>query len=174
MGSFSSAPSTPSLPPSLPPDSQYLAKEGPLELWNWFDVNTWYPLGRNVGGTVYPGLMLTAGLAHRVLHALNIPLAVQEVCVFTAPVFAAFCAWAAFLLVREVRGAGAGLCAAAFMAIVPSYISRSVAGSYDNEGVAIFALVFTFYLYCKTLNTGSLAWGAANALAYFYMVCSWG
>ena len=26
---------------------------------------------------------------------------------------------------------------------------RSVAGSYDNEGVAIFALVFTFYLYVK-------------------------
>lgn len=32
---------------------------------------------------------------------------------------------------------------------VPSYISRSVAGSYDNEAVAIFALIFTFYLYIK-------------------------
>lgn len=31
----------------------------------------------------------------------------------------------------------AGLFAAAFIAIVPGYISRSVAGSYDNEGVAI-------------------------------------
>lgn len=37
---------------------------------------------------------------------------------------------------------------------VPSYISRSVAGSYDNEAVAIFALIFTFYLYIKvTLPT---------------------
>lgn len=35
------------------------------------------------------------------------------------------------------------------MAMVPSYISRSVAGSYDLEGVSIFALVFTFYLYVK-------------------------
>ena len=35
------------------------------------------------------------------------------------------------------------------MAMVPSYISRSVAGSFDNEGVAIFALVFVFYLYVK-------------------------
>jgi asparagine N-glycosylation enzyme membrane subunit Stt3 len=39
------------------------------------------------------------------------------------------------------------------MAIVPSYISRSVAGSYDNEGVSIFALVFTFYLFIKSVNT---------------------
>jgi asparagine N-glycosylation enzyme membrane subunit Stt3 len=50
---------------------------------------------------------------------------------------------------KEVRGVGAGLCSAAFIAVVPSYISRSVAGSYDLEAVAIFALVFVFYLYVK-------------------------
>ena len=32
---------------------------------------------------------------------------------------------------------------------VPSYISRSVAGSYNNEVVTICALIFTFYLYIK-------------------------
>lgn len=41
------------------------------------------------------------------------------------------------------------LVAATFYFQVPSYISRSVAGSYDNEAVAIFALIFTFYLYIK-------------------------
>lgn len=60
------------------------------------------------------------------------------------------------------------------MAIVPSYISRSVAGSYDNEGVAIFALVITFYLWVKAVNTGRLAWAAGCALGYFYMVAAWG
>jgi len=44
--------------------------------------------------------------------------------------------------------------AAAFTAIVPSYISRSVGGSYDNEGVAIFALIFVFYLWIKSVHTG--------------------
>ena len=34
------------------------------------------------------------------------------------------------------QDAGAGLLAAAMIAIVPGYISRSVAGSYDNEGRA--------------------------------------
>lgn len=57
-----------------------------------------------------------------------------------------------------------GLLAAAFVGIVPSYISRSVAGSYDNEGVAIFALIFTFYLWVKAVKTGSLMWSAASAL----------
>ena len=52
-------------------------------------------------------------------------------------------------LSQEVRSTGAGLISAAFVAIVPSYISRSVAGSYDNEGVAIFALMFVFFFYIK-------------------------
>ena len=83
-----------------------------------------------------------------------------QVCVFTAPLFSAFCALAAYLFVKEIRGQGAGLTAATFMAMVPSYISRSVAGSFDNEGVAIFALVFVFYLYVKVqLNSRtSLHW----------------
>lgn len=34
------------------------------------------------------------------------------------------------------QGPGAGLVAAVMIAIVPGYISRSVAGSYDNEGSA--------------------------------------
>uniref|UniRef100_A0A453FEP3 dolichyl-diphosphooligosaccharide--protein glycotransferase n=1 Tax=Aegilops tauschii subsp. strangulata TaxID=200361 RepID=A0A453FEP3_AEGTS len=81
--------------------------------------------------------------------SLNIPLSVETVCVFTAPIFSANASWATYLLTKEAKGHGAGLMAATILAMVPSYISRSVAGSYDNEAVAIFALIFTFYLYVK-------------------------
>ncbi|KAJ4708512.1 dolichyl-diphosphooligosaccharide--protein glycosyltransferase subunit STT3A [Melia azedarach] len=154
--------------------TQFLTKNGIYDFWNWFDDRTWYPLGRVIGGTVYPGLTLTAGTIWWILNSLNIPLSVETVCVFTAPIFSAFASWATYLLTKEVKGAGAGLTAAVLLAMVPSYISRSVAGSYDNEAVAIFALIFTFYLYIKTLNTGSLFYATLNAIAYFYMVCSWG
>ncbi|PIA64764.1 hypothetical protein AQUCO_00100320v1 [Aquilegia coerulea] len=154
--------------------TQFLTKNGIYDFWNWFDDRTWYPLGRVIGGTVYPGLTLTAGTLWWILNSLNIPLSVETVCVFTAPIFSAFAAWATYLLTKEVKGTGAGLTAAVLLAMVPSYISRSVAGSYDNEAVAIFALIFTFYLYLKTLNTGSLFYATLNALSYFYMVCSWG
>lgn len=53
-------------------------------------------------------------------------------------------------------------------------MSRSVAGAYDNEGVAIFALIFSFYVFLKACNTGSILWSVGSALAYFYMVASWG
>ncbi len=56
------------------------------------------------------------------------------------------------------------------IAIVPGYISRSVAGSYDNEGIAIFCMLLTYYLWIKSVKTGSVLWSALCALAYFYMV----
>lgn len=87
------------------------------------------------------------------IKAIMMPLSCLQVCVFTAPLFSAFCALATYAFVKEIRGQGAGLVASAFMALVPSYISRSVAGSFDNEGVAIFALVFVFYLYIKVCNS---------------------
>lgn len=154
--------------------STLLTKDGFYNIWNFFDPYTWYPLGRVVGGTMYPGLIFTAGVIWNILHWLRIPIHIQEVCVFMGPIFSALTSLSAFGLVREVRGSGAGLAAAALISVVPSYISRSVAGSYDLEAVAIFALVFVFFLYVKTLNTGSLAWATALFFGYLYMVASWG
>lgn len=56
------------------------------------------------------------------------------------------------------------------IAIVPGYISRSVAGSYDNEGIAIFCMLLTYYFWIKAVKTGAILWSTMAALAYFYMV----
>lgn len=96
---------------------------------------------------VYPGLMATAGLIHYVLNLLHVTVHIRDVCVFLAPVFSGLTSISTFLLTRELWNQGAGLLAACFIAIVPGYISRSVAGSFDNEGIAIFALQFTYYLW---------------------------
>lgn len=41
----------------------------------------------------------------------------------------------------SLQDAGAGLLAAAMIAVVPGYISRSVAGSYDNEGMHVMSIM---------------------------------
>jgi len=68
----------------------------------------------------------------------------------------------------------AGLLAAAFIGIAPGYISRSVAGSYDNEAIAIFLLMITFYLWIKAVKVGSALYGVTTALFYGWMVAAWG
>lgn len=35
--------------------TKFLAEEGFYKFHNWFDDRAWYPLGRIIGGTIYPG-----------------------------------------------------------------------------------------------------------------------
>jgi Oligosaccharyl transferase STT3 subunit len=57
------------------------------EFWNWFDHTAWYPLGRVVGGTIYPGLMVTSWMIYNFLHAVGLPVNIRDVCVMLAPAF---------------------------------------------------------------------------------------
>lgn len=154
--------------------TKVLASEGFYAFYNWFDPSAWYPLGRVVGGTVYPGLMATSGVIYNILHALNLPVDIRNICVLLAPGFSALTAWATYMFTKEMKDASAGLLAAAFIGIVPGYISRSVAGSYDNEAIAIFLLMFTFFCWIKALKLGSALFGTVAAIFYFYMVAAWG
>ncbi|XP_021949109.1 dolichyl-diphosphooligosaccharide--protein glycosyltransferase subunit STT3A [Folsomia candida] len=154
--------------------TKYLAEEGYYSFHNWFDDRAWYPLGRIIGGTIYPGLMVTSAVFYHILNFFNFAIDVRNVCVFLAPLFSSFTTIVTYLLTKELKDEGAGLTAAVMIAIVPGYISRSVAGSYDNEGIAIFCMLLTYYLWIKAVKSGSVFWGALCSVAYFYMVSSWG
>nr|POF13013.1 dolichyl-diphosphooligosaccharide--protein glycosyltransferase subunit stt3 [Quercus suber] len=155
--------------------TKYLVQHGFYDFWDWFDDRTWHPLGRVTGGTLYPGLMVTSGAIYHLLRFLTFPVDIRNICVLLAPAFSGLTAFATYLLTSEmVDSPSAGLLAAIFMGIAPGYISRSVAGSYDNEAIAIFLLVFTFYLWIKAVKVGSIMWGGLTALFYGYMVSAWG
>lgn len=150
--------------------TQFLTKEGAYALWNWFDPESWYPLGRLVGETTYPGIMFTSAFLQSLFAFFLIPIDIRNVCVFIGPIFASLTSISSFFLTKEVTGrSDSGLLTALFIAIVPGYISRSVAGSYDNEAVAIFALITTFYFYLKALNSVS-----RKPFKFFYRVRSSG
>ncbi|KAG5326748.1 STT3A glycosyltransferase, partial [Acromyrmex heyeri] len=174
--------------------TKYLAENGFYSFHNWFDDRVWYPLGRIIGGidcvlikkkklnilninfvgTIYPGLMITSAALYRISWLLNITLDIRNICVFLAPLFSSLTTIITYLLTKELKDSASGLFAAAMIAIVPGYISRSVAGSYDNEGIAIFCMLFTYYMWIKAVKTGAICWATCAALAYFYMVSSWG
>lgn len=170
----------------------------------------WYPLGRPVGTTIYPGMQFTAVYIKRYL--LN-DWSLNDVCCYMPAWFGAFASIVVGLIAVEatiprnsssnllqmiwdlVQGrttdlppvtrpvvlglnsptVECGIFSMAMMAIVPAHLMRSVGGGYDNESVAISAMVLTFYLWMRSLRDQQSAWiGALSALAYFYMVAAWG
>ncbi len=162
--------------------TKYLVTHSFYKFLNWFDDKTWYPLGRVTGGTLYPGLMVTSSVLYHLLHKFGLPIDVRNICVLLAPAFSSVTALATYLLTLEISDTVKGLrfkktaafFSALFMAIVPGYISRSVAGSYDNEAIAITLLMLTFYFWIKAVRHGSVFYASLTALSYFYMVSAWG
>ncbi|RLV83399.1 Dolichyl-diphosphooligosaccharide--protein glycosyltransferase subunit STT3 [Meyerozyma sp. JA9] len=155
--------------------TKYLVSHSFYEFLNWFDDRTWYPLGRVTGGTLYPGLMVTSGVIwHTLRDWFKLPVNIRDVCVMLAPAFSGLTAIATYYFTAELKDSNAGLLAAIFMGIAPGYISRSVAGSYDNEAIAITLLMATFYFWIKASKNGSVYYATWTALFYFYMVSAWG
>merc|ERR1719393_860946 len=54
--------------------TEYLADHGWHKFFHWFDYESWYPLGRPVGTTIYPGMQITSVVIKRTLNALGNPI----------------------------------------------------------------------------------------------------
>lgn len=195
---------------------QYLYWNGWRRFFQWFDFTVWYPLGRPVGTTIYPGMQFTAVFIKD--YIVGDAMSLNDVCCYIpawfgviATVVTGAIAWECSLPVnssqnlyaylsqspQQQRSAPAAssskvrtlsslspaiecaVMAASMMAIVPAHLMRSMGGGYDNESVAVTAMVTTFYCWIRSLrSTNSLrttiAWSIATGLAYFNMVAAWG
>lgn len=40
--------------------TEYLAEHGLSKFFKWYDMESWYPIGRPIGTTIYPGMQMTA------------------------------------------------------------------------------------------------------------------
>jgi dolichyl-diphosphooligosaccharide--protein glycosyltransferase len=156
--------------------TQYLVDNGWEKFSNWFDDMSWYPIGRHVGSTLYPGMMVTSAVIFRVLEFFDMGISLNDVCVFVPAGFSIITCIFTFLSTHEISGnVNAGIVAAGVMAIIPAHLMRSVAGGYDNESVAVAAISATFYFWVLSLRSkNSWPWGIVCGISYIYMVASWG
>lgn len=62
--------------------TEYLARNGYSKFVDWYDYESWSPIGRPVGTTVYPGMMLTAANLWHLFNYLDLGISINDVCVF--------------------------------------------------------------------------------------------
>lgn len=63
--------------------TEYLATHGWRAFFRWFDYKVWYPLGRPVGTTIYPGMQFTSVVIWRLLNeGLGYKMSLNDVCVY--------------------------------------------------------------------------------------------
>ncbi|KPA86000.1 oligosaccharyl transferase-like protein [Leptomonas pyrrhocoris] len=156
--------------------TEYMSEHGWKAFFRWFDYMSWYPLGRPVGSTTYPGLQFTAVAIHRVLAALGVRMSLNDVCVLIPAWFGSIATALVALMAYEVSGSlSVTAVASVSFAIVPAHLMRSMAGEFDNECIAMAAMLLTFYLWVRSLRTRA-SWpiGALAGVAYGYMAAAWG
>jgi dolichyl-diphosphooligosaccharide---protein glycosyltransferase len=200
--------------------AQYLYWNGAERFFKWFDHKSWYPLGRPVGTTIYPGMQFIAVWIKRFL--LN-SWSLNDVCCYIPAWFGVIASFVTAMIAYEcsiVQNTGSNLVqfvmdivhgqkttttprpveargaattsgglfkwspalesfvfTLCMMAIVPAHLMRSVGGGYDNESVAMTAMVLTFYCWVRSLRSHdewSWLWAFGTAASYFYMVAAWG
>ena len=163
--------------------AEYMAVNGLRRFFKWFDYRSWYPIGRPVGTTMFPGMQfLAVGLwrlgkwAARVFGRKGLARSLNDICVLIPAWSSAVSVLCVGLVAAQASGSWlAAGAAAACMAVVPAHMIRTMAGVYDNECVAVPAMCLSFCLWCATLRTRR-AWplGLLAGAAYGYMAATWG
>ncbi len=182
---------------------------GRAKFFTWFDHKSWYPLGRPVGTTIYPGMQFTAVfLKNYIMTSMSL----NDICVYIPAWFGVIATILVGLITYECslecntnthiiaivwnifaprnyqmqnrklstddslhkwKIAFVNSVLAMFiMAIVPAHMMRSVGGGYDNECIAISAMLLTFYFWVRSLRNGerySFLFGILTGIAYFYV-----
>ena len=88
---------------------------------------SWYPLGRPVGTTIYPGMQIISVGIWRALAAIGAPMSLNDVCCLVPAWFGVSATIFCGLMAYECSGKmSAGVYTALCMAIVPAHIMRSV------------------------------------------------
>uniref|UniRef100_A0A8C9GGD4 dolichyl-diphosphooligosaccharide--protein glycotransferase n=1 Tax=Piliocolobus tephrosceles TaxID=591936 RepID=A0A8C9GGD4_9PRIM len=159
-----------------------LCKKGFYHFWNYFDDRSWFPYGRETGQTLYPGLMLTSCFIYKLYHMFGLLIDIKIICIYIGPFFSFFTCILTYLLTKRINNttvtgslsSSSALLASLFISTSPSLISRTVAGSYDNESISIFLLLLCIYTWINCLQKGTLLSSMICSVSTFYMALSWG
>ncbi|CDR96065.1 oligosaccharyl transferase STT3 subunit, putative [Babesia bigemina] len=168
--------------------AKFMLRHGLRNFWKSFDDGSWYPFGRAVGQTVYPGLMLAAYAAHQALQYIGVDVDLKTVCVFLPAVLSAGTVYAVYLLAKEIsHNECVAVTSAFFVGPMPALVSRTTAGTqpadqhnsrtagaFDNEAVAIMLMVMSLYAWLRAVRDASIARSAGAAVTTFLMALSWG
>lgn len=80
--------------------TQYLYDNGWRKFFTWFDYKVWYPLGRPVGTTIYPGMQFTAVFLKRYFPFTR-SMSLNDVCCYMPAWFGAIASIVTGLLAYE-------------------------------------------------------------------------
>ncbi|MDP7442999.1 MAG: STT3 domain-containing protein, partial [Candidatus Bathyarchaeota archaeon] len=97
--------------------TEYIVENGYASWFSWHDTMSWYPWGRNIARSSYPGVPFTGAFVYFVARAMSLDLTVYQVSLYFPVLMGTITCVVAYFLGRDLGGSSTGLLAAFFMAI---------------------------------------------------------
>jgi len=132
--------------------TEYVVENGYKAWFSWFDMRSWYPWGKNMPRTTYPGVPFTGAFIYFVLRALGLQVTVYDVCLYFPVFMGTITCIVAYFLGKDLGGSSSGLFAAFLLAISESFIGRTGLGFYDTENIGIFGMTTTVFLFLRSID----------------------
>ena len=62
--------------------TEYIVENGYSAWFTWHDTLSWYPFGRDIATSSYPGIPFTAAFVYQVLHFFGSNISVYNICLY--------------------------------------------------------------------------------------------
>ena len=159
--------------------TEHIVENGFFSWMNWKDSLSWYPQGRDVAQTSFPGLALTAAFFYRVTDALGLPITLLQLCVVFPAIMGALTCLVIYFLGKDIGGKKVGVFSAFFLSLNSSYVSRTSLGFFDDETVGIFGILLFMLFFLRSIEPKgtfrtNLFYSVAAGLSLGYLFASWG
>ena len=146
----------------------------------WHDIQTWFPVGRNVAATSQGGLQLAGAMTYLLVYdVFGVQITLYDWLVIFPVLLGALTAIMFYFLVRKIAGDAAGLFAALVFAVSPPLIERGNLGWFKSEPLAILLFVTASYLMLTVFDKeravrGRVARALMGGLLLGYANTAWG
>jgi dolichyl-diphosphooligosaccharide--protein glycosyltransferase len=154
--------------------TEYIADNGFGAFFTWYDDSTWVPFGRDMSTAAYMGVPFTTATVYSIVNALGIQVDVLTVALVMPAFMGALTTIVVFFIGRELHNNTVGLFSAFFMAFMPAFLQRTIAGFYDNEMIGVFAICLTLFFFTRSIKRDSLFSAIGAGLSLAYLKGSWG
>lgn len=159
--------------------ADYVVRNGYSAWFTWNDTLSWYPYGRDIPHTSFPGLPFSAAVVYSLLVSLGFNFSLYDVCIFFPILMAFLTCLCIYLLGRDLGGRSVGLLASFMMAVGPAFILRTYLGFFDTENIGIFSTVAMSLFFLRSIERekpllNKVLYSVAAGLSLSYFHASWG
>lgn len=152
----------------------YIVTYGFNSWFSWYDYASWYPIGRDISQSFFPGTAFAAAIIYFLLHALGFNVDIYMICYFYPAFMGAFTCVATYFLGKEILDKKTGLIAAFLLSFTPAFIERTMVGFFDNEALGMLFLVLSLYFFIRSLKRGSIISAIIAGLCIGGLAATWG